>query len=200
MSPPTPKSPFLFQTGRSLPTPLVTLNDLIMADPSQETLPQTASVASPTTVAAPALAPISNGTPAEDVEMADSAPAQPSAVEQSAPTETSAIASESAPAPPSEPQAQPPPVQQQQQPAQPALSAPSPAPAPASSRNSPHPSGPAQIPVHATLHGAPTRQYLNQHVTPHLLEAMKHLVTEEPEKPLEFLSKWLAQKSAELEG
>ncbi|KAK7182127.1 hypothetical protein DPSP01_008281 [Paraphaeosphaeria sporulosa] len=154
-----------------------------MADPAQQT-PQTA----------PAVAPIPNGTLAEDVEMAESAPAP--ATEQSASTEASAVAPESAPAPTSEPQAQPPPVQH----VQPALSAPSPAPAPVSSRNSPHPSGPAQIPVHATLHGAPTRQYLNQHVTPHLLEAMKHLVTEEPEKPLEYLSKWLAQKSAELEG
>ncbi|KAL1603790.1 hypothetical protein SLS60_005380 [Paraconiothyrium brasiliense] len=179
MSQPTPRNPFLFQPGHSLPTPLVDLNDQNMADPAHEALPQTAAVTSPTTVAAPALAPIPNGTPAEDVEMADSAPVPHSAVEQSAPTEIPAIASESAPAPQSEPQAQPPPVQQQQQPVQPALSAASPAPAPASSRNSPHPSGPAQIPVHATLHGAPTRQYLNQHVTPHLLEAMKHLVTEE---------------------
>ncbi|KAF9736230.1 hypothetical protein PMIN03_010629 [Paraphaeosphaeria minitans] len=162
-----------------------------MADPSQQT-PQAASAPSPTTVA-----PIPNGTPAEDVEMAEPTPAP--ATEQPASTEASSIAPESAPAPTLEPQAQPPPVQQQQH-VQPALSAPSPAPALASLRNSPHPSGPAQIPVHATLHGAPTRQYLNQHVTPHLLEAMKHLVTEEPEKPLEYLSKWLAQKSAELEA
>jgi COMPASS component SDC1 len=42
--------------------------------------------------------------------------------------------------------------------------------------------------------------YLNQYVTPHLLEAMKHLATTEPDKPLKFLSEFLAQKSAELEG
>ncbi|KAF2442523.1 hypothetical protein P171DRAFT_364703 [Karstenula rhodostoma CBS 690.94] len=162
-----------------------------MTDSLQET-PQAVSAPSPTTVAAHAVAPIPNGTPAEDVEMADPTPAP--ATEHPVPVETPTIAPEfaPAPAPTSEPQVQPPPVQQQQ-PVQPALSAPS-------SRNSPHPSGPAQMPVHATLHGAPTRQYLNQHVTPHLLEAMKHLVTEEPEKPLEYLSKWLAQKSAELEG
>lgn len=146
-----------------------------MADPSQQT-PQAASVTSPTTVAAPAVAPIPNGTPTEDVEMVEPAPAP--VIDHPVPAEPSAIASETAPASTSEPQAQPPPVQQQQ-PAQPALSAPSPALAPASSRNSPHPTGPAQIPVHATLHGAPTRQYLNQHVTPHLLEAMKQLVTVE---------------------
>jgi COMPASS component SDC1 len=42
--------------------------------------------------------------------------------------------------------------------------------------------------------------YLNQHVTPHLLEAMKHLATTEPEKPLKWLSEFLAQKSREIEG
>jgi len=42
--------------------------------------------------------------------------------------------------------------------------------------------------------------YLNQHVTPHLLEAMKNLATLEPEKPLKWLSEYLAQKSAEIEG
>ncbi|KAJ4359352.1 hypothetical protein N0V95_002277 [Ascochyta clinopodiicola] len=49
-------------------------------------------------------------------------------------------------------------------------------------------------------HGSPTRVYLNQHVTPHLLEAMKHLAMNEPEKPLKFLSEFLAMKSAEIEG
>jgi COMPASS component SDC1 len=42
--------------------------------------------------------------------------------------------------------------------------------------------------------------YLNQNVTPHLLEAMKHLATNEPEKPLKFLSEFLANKSREIEG
>jgi COMPASS component SDC1 len=42
--------------------------------------------------------------------------------------------------------------------------------------------------------------YLNQNVTPHLLEAMKHLATTEPEKPLKWLSEFLAQKSREIEG
>lgn len=58
---------------------------------------------------------------------------------------------------------------------------PSPAPAPAhtSTRNSPHPTAPQSAPLHANPHGSPTRVYLNQNVTPHLLEAMKHLVTTE---------------------
>ncbi|KAL1794643.1 hypothetical protein ACET3X_006459 [Alternaria dauci] len=75
--------------------------------------------------------------------------------------------------------------------------APTPTPA-ASSRNSPHPT--AQAPTQPIPHGSPTRVYLNQHVTPHLLEAMKHLATTEPEKPLKWLSEFLAQKSREIEG
>ncbi|KAF2855471.1 hypothetical protein T440DRAFT_504127 [Plenodomus tracheiphilus IPT5] len=78
--------------------------------------------------------------------------------------------------------------------------APSSFPAPASSRNSPHPSAPAQAPTQPIPHGSPTRVYLNQNVTPHLLEAMKHLATTEPEKPLKWLSEFLARKSAEIEG
>jgi COMPASS component SDC1 len=73
-----------------------------------------------------------------------------------------------------------------------------PTPTPASSRNSPHP--PAQAPTQPIPHGSPTRVYLNQHVTPHLLEAMKHLATTEPEKPLKWLSEFLAGKSREIEG
>ncbi|KAK8218462.1 hypothetical protein HDK77DRAFT_19967 [Phyllosticta capitalensis] len=57
-----------------------------------------------------------------------------------------------------------------------------------------------QLPREALPHGAPTRVYLNTHVTPHLLEAMKKLVAVEPEKPLEWLSKFLAEKSKEVEG
>lgn len=153
-----------------------------MSEVPTETPPQATE---PTAVAAPETAhtPVQNGTPAEDVEMAGVESVVASIQEEaSIPTDTPAIV------PPSESQSQAQPPQQlvpQQQPpqaAQPApapVSAPSPAPAPTSARNSPHPSGPTQIPVHATLHGAPARQYLNAHVTPHLLEAMKHLVTTE---------------------
>lgn len=66
-------------------------------------------------------------------------------------------------------------------------------------RNSPHPAS-SMPPAHAIPHGSPTRMYLNQNVTPHLLEAMKHLVTNEPDKPLKWLSEFLAQKSLEIEG
>jgi COMPASS component SDC1 len=54
--------------------------------------------------------------------------------------------------------------------------------------------------MHSVPHGSPTRVYLNQRVTPHLLEAMKHLATAEPEKPLKWLSEFLAMKSEEIEG
>lgn len=41
--------------------------------------------------------------------------------------------------------------------------------------------------------------YLNQNVTPHLLEAMKQLAMHEPEKPLLWLSEFLAKRSADVE-
>ncbi|KAF1941619.1 hypothetical protein EJ02DRAFT_422906 [Clathrospora elynae] len=93
------------------------------------------------------------------------------------------------------------PTAQTQPPTHAPAQAPTPTPAPltaASSRNSPHPT--AQAPTQPIPHGSPTRVYLNQHVTPHLLEAMKHLATQEPDKPLKWLSEFLAMKSAEIEG
>ncbi|KAF2204491.1 hypothetical protein GQ43DRAFT_437914 [Delitschia confertaspora ATCC 74209] len=92
------------------------------------------------------------------------------------------------------PQVQTPQQQQQQShPPQPQSQPPS--------RNSPHPaSAPQSAPVHPNPHGSSTRVYLNQNVTPHLLEAMKHLATQQPDKPLKWLSEFLAQKSAEIEG
>ncbi|KAF2186994.1 hypothetical protein K469DRAFT_705543 [Zopfia rhizophila CBS 207.26] len=68
-------------------------------------------------------------------------------------------------------------------------------------RNSPHPSAPqTAAPDKPNLHGSSTRMYLNQNVTPYLLEAMKHLATMEPQKPLKWLSEYLAEKSLEVEG
>ncbi|OQO00350.1 hypothetical protein B0A48_13697 [Cryoendolithus antarcticus] len=49
-------------------------------------------------------------------------------------------------------------------------------------------------------HGGPTRQYLNQNLTPHLLEGMKYIAMYEPEKPLLWLSDFLRDRSRELEG
>ncbi|KAF2013495.1 hypothetical protein BU24DRAFT_424503 [Aaosphaeria arxii CBS 175.79] len=103
------------------------------------------------------------------------------------------------------PEVQQPPTPHNQTPQPPSQAALTPQPAPVqtstSARNSPHPSsGPQAPPTHAIPHGSPTRVYLNQNVTPHLLEAMKHLITIEPEKPLKWLSEFLAQKSLEIEG
>ncbi|PVI08169.1 hypothetical protein DM02DRAFT_608247 [Periconia macrospinosa] len=144
-----------------------------------EPLPTPAEPIEQAEAPAPAVAepPLDNGTaaivtaPVPDVEMADSNPT------------------------PTEPTPQVPTV------ATPVAAAtPTPAAAPTPSRNSPHPSTSSQAPTQPYPHGSPTRVYLNQHVTPHLLEAMKHLAATEPEKPLKYLSDFLAQKSAELEG
>ncbi|USP77207.1 uncharacterized protein yc1106_04481 [Curvularia clavata] len=122
-----------------------------------------------------------------DVEMADStteqpAPTDPSSLQPTVQTQPPTPSQAAAPTPSSAP----------------VLPTTTSATTPASSRNSPHP--PAQAPTAPIPHGSPTRIYLNQHVTPYLLEAMKHLATQEPEKPLKWLSEFLAQKSAEVEG
>lgn len=55
-------------------------------------------------------------------------------------------------------------------------------------------------PEKPVAHGGPTRQFLNQNVTPHLLEGMKYLAVYEPEKPLLWLSEFLKDRSKEIEG
>lgn len=79
-------------------------------------------------------------------------------------------------------------------------------PAPSVTTSAP-PTRPSSIPPSASAapdnayqHGSSTRVYLNQKVTPHLLEGMKHLAAVEPEKPLKWLSEFLARRSAETEG
>ncbi|KAF2403816.1 hypothetical protein EJ06DRAFT_527420 [Trichodelitschia bisporula] len=99
---------------------------------------------------------------------------------------------------PTEPSPQPQPQPQQQLQAQPQ---PQPSSQPPTARGSPHPSTPAPAPPPQPNHyGSQTRVYLNQKVTPHLLEGMKHLAVYEPEKPLQWLSEFLAQRSREMEG
>ncbi|KAF1359553.1 hypothetical protein EJ07DRAFT_155982 [Lizonia empirigonia] len=149
--------------------------------------------------------PVTNGTSTTDVADVTMADSTEGSVNQES-------HSEIVPLPEAQPEVQPevqpelqPEVQAEVQPAPTPAHASAPTPttapaAPASSRNSPHPSAPQQAPTQPIPHGSPTRVYLNQHVTPHLLEAMKHLATTEPEKPLKFLSEFLAMKSAEIEG
>ncbi|QDS73050.1 hypothetical protein FKW77_009578 [Venturia effusa] len=67
-------------------------------------------------------------------------------------------------------------------------------------RPSPAPqSFPPLPPKDPSAHGAPTRIYLNQKVTPYLLEGMKYLAVYEPDKPLKWLAEFLEQKSREVE-
>lgn len=77
-------------------------------------------------------------------------------------------------------------------------------PPPASSASAARPGSmppqPVATPAKPVAHGGPTRQYLNQNVTPHLLEAMKHLAAHEPEKPLLWLSEFLRDRSKSVEG
>ncbi|KAF2772014.1 hypothetical protein EJ03DRAFT_348827 [Teratosphaeria nubilosa] len=62
------------------------------------------------------------------------------------------------------------------------------------------PTKPSQLPTKPIPHGGPTRQYLNMNVTPHLLEGMKWLAANEPEKPLQWLADFLKRRSEEVEG
>ena len=61
------------------------------------------------------------------------------------------------------------------------------------------PPQPVAKPDKPVAHGGPTRQYLNQNVTPHLLEAMKYLAAHEPEKPLLWLSEFMRDRSSKVE-
>lgn len=62
------------------------------------------------------------------------------------------------------------------------------------------PPQPSARPEKPVAHGGPTRQFLNQNITPHLLEGMKHLAVYEPEKPLLWLADFLRDRSKEVEG
>ncbi|KAK5677709.1 hypothetical protein LTS10_009592 [Elasticomyces elasticus] len=73
-------------------------------------------------------------------------------------------------------------------------------------RHSAQPARAASIPppppvrTQPVAHGGPTRQFLNQHITPHLLEGMKYVAMQEPDKPLLWLSEFLRDRSKEVEG
>lgn len=90
----------------------------------------------------------------------------------------------------------------QQSPAQaiPAATPPATTGAIAPSRSASIPPPPPTIPQKPVAHGGSTRQYLNLHVTQHLLEGMKYLAAYEPEKPLQWLSDFLKERSKEVEG
>ncbi|EED17003.1 COMPASS complex subunit Sdc1, putative [Talaromyces stipitatus ATCC 10500] len=47
--------------------------------------------------------------------------------------------------------------------------------------------------------GAPARIYLNEKITPYLLEGMKEIAREQPSNPLKVLGEFLIKKSNEVE-
>ncbi|KAI9680962.1 MAG: COMPASS (complex proteins associated with Set1p) component [Trizodia sp. TS-e1964] len=54
-------------------------------------------------------------------------------------------------------------------------------------------------PLKALPHGAPARRYLNENVTPVLLEGMKLLAREQPNDPLRVLGEFLLRRQGELD-
>jgi len=66
----------------------------------------------------------------------------------------------------------------------------------AHSHPSPTPAPPNQIPPG----GAPARRYLNEHVTPTLLDGMKMLAREQPKEPLLALAKFLEERHQEADA
>lgn len=53
-------------------------------------------------------------------------------------------------------------------------------------------------PVHEVVGGSSVRQYLNKHLTQHLLEGLKQIGKDKPEDPLRTLGEFLIQRSDEL--
>ncbi|EEA21422.1 COMPASS (complex proteins associated with Set1p) component [Talaromyces marneffei ATCC 18224] len=47
--------------------------------------------------------------------------------------------------------------------------------------------------------GAPARIYLNEKITPYLLEGLKDIAREQPQNPLKVLGEYLIKKSNEVE-
>ncbi|KAK3939154.1 Dpy-30 motif-domain-containing protein [Diplogelasinospora grovesii] len=64
----------------------------------------------------------------------------------------------------------------------------------------PDPNAGFTMPSEAPIHGAPVRQYINQTITPTLLEGMKMVAKEKPKDPLRVLGEFLIQRSKELES
>ncbi|OBA19450.1 hypothetical protein METBIDRAFT_13213 [Metschnikowia bicuspidata var. bicuspidata NRRL YB-4993] len=85
--------------------------------------------------------------------------------------------------------------------------------APEQKNETPDPSGPPakkakteilasarEPPVHEMVGGSSVRQYLNKHLTEHLLEGLKDVSAKKPEDPLLALGEFLVQRSKELNG
>ncbi|KAG7660327.1 uncharacterized protein J8A68_006164 [[Candida] subhashii] len=55
-----------------------------------------------------------------------------------------------------------------------------------------------QPPMHEIVGGSSVRRYLNQYLTKHLLEGLKEVGQKKPQDPLEYLGKFLIERSQEL--
>ncbi|KAI9723181.1 MAG: hypothetical protein M1828_004284 [Chrysothrix sp. TS-e1954] len=175
----------------------------------QSNLPATNGVAAPTEQSTSNLA-SDSGPPPTTIPLSTITNIQPSQTQSSGQLLASEIESQNPP----QTQA-PPPVSQPAQAIPPSsatfastsMAPPPPASSPA--RNSPipkveqgtDPSLPPSVAIPPKLpHGSPTRQYVNNKVTPWLLEGMKWVALNEPEKPLKWLSEYLMKMSKEVEG
>ncbi|CAK7902681.1 hypothetical protein CAAN1_07S03928 [[Candida] anglica] len=57
--------------------------------------------------------------------------------------------------------------------------------------------GSSTPPIHEMVGGSSVRQYLNQHLTQHLLAGLKEIGNTKPEDPLRWLGEYLIKKSDE---
>lgn len=55
-------------------------------------------------------------------------------------------------------------------------------------------------PVHEVVGGSSVRQYLNKHLTKHLLEGLNEVSARKPEDPLKELGEFLIRRSEELKA
>lgn len=55
-----------------------------------------------------------------------------------------------------------------------------------------------ELPVHEVVGGSSVRQYLNKHLSQHLLEGLREVSKNKPEEPLKYLGEFLIQRSSEI--
>lgn len=55
-----------------------------------------------------------------------------------------------------------------------------------------------ELPVHEVVGGSSVRQYLNRHLTQHLLEGLRDVSKNKPEDPLKYLGEFLIQRSNQI--
>lgn len=55
-----------------------------------------------------------------------------------------------------------------------------------------------ELPVHEVVGGSSVRQYLNKHLTQHVLEGLRDVSKDKPEDPLKYLGEFLIQRSNQI--